>query len=468
MKALIFLLPLLALSEQVFVSQQTQDDAAKIIQFLTQGKGKGQAYDWLETLADTFGNRYAPGPQYDKAAAYVVSKLKELGVDKVWMEQAPGVPHWFRGQPPNNSDYAMLLEPRPLYIPVLALGNSTATPKGGLKNVKAIVVRSFDELAALPDDKVQGRIVVWNQPWLGSYDKSVQYRAYGATKAAERGAIATLIRSVTPQSLYTLHTGGIHYSNDSKLQIPVGSITVEDAELLYRLQEKYGNELVMSLEMNTQFFGYISKPNVVAEITGSMYPDEMVLFGGHLDSWDVGQGAMDDGGGITMAWQALATVKQLGLRPKRTLRAVFWAAEEFGYIGSAAFYKNHSSDSSKISLVMESDTGTFNPLGFHYQGNAKAHAMLTEVMQLLKPLNATALPNDGQGPGDPGPFVTNNGVPGVELMTEGFNDKYFWYHHTNADTMTMTNSTHLDKCAAVWTVMAYSVANFDQLLPHGK
>ena len=360
-----------------------EQDADKIIQYLTQGEGKGQTYSWLEHLCDTFGNRYAPGPQFDLAANHLVAELKAIGVDKVWTEPAPNIPHWFRGQDPLAPDHAWLLEPRKLFIPVLALGNSTATPHGtGFQRLKAIVVRSFNELDSISDEKIRGNIVIYNQPWQG-YDKSELYRGHGATQAAKKGAVAALIRSVTPQSLYTLHAGWQDYDpSNSSLQIPVASITVEDAELLHRLQMD-GHELVLSLVINTTNHGTITKPNIVAEIVGSQFPEQMVLFGGHLDSWDVGQGAMDDGGGVAITFRALATIKKLGLKPKRTVRAVFWTGEEFDYVGSGAYYKSHKQEAANVSLVMESDSGVFKPLGFHFTGEAGNNSLFDQFVNSL-------------------------------------------------------------------------------------
>lgn len=170
---------------------------------------------------------------------------------------------------------------------------------------------------------------------------------------------------------------------------------------------------------------------------------------------------MDDGGGLAITWQLLDTIMTLGLKPKRTLRAVFWTAEEFGHVGGQAYYDAHKNESAKMSMVMESDSGTFAPYGFSYAGNANAKAMLQTVMDKLKPIKASQL-LDGGGPGDPEGFV-QDGVPGVELNTA--DDTYFYYHHSNADTMTMMNSTNLDLCAAVYAVTAFGVADLDQMLP---
>ena len=433
---------------------------------MTNGEGKGKTYDWLREFTDTFGNRYVVSDSYDQAIDFLVDYLENsIKVDKVWTEEVEGIPKWIRNQhPESHPDHAMMMTPRRHFIPVTTLWNTTAAIGEDFENLEAIVVTTFEELENLPSEIVEGKVVVFNEAWGGSYGSTSSYRSRGPSYAARKGAKAALIGSVTSLSLYTLHTGSQFYMDeDPATHIPAGCITKEDAELLYRLQKK-GQKIVLSLFLNSTFQGWTSKRTVVAEITGSLKPDEMVLFGGHVDSWDLGTGALDDGGGVAITIQTLATIRALNLHPKRTLRAVFWTAEEEGYIGGHAFYENHKSESSKISLVMESDSGTFNPLGFRLRAGEKSCEQMLEVMTLLKSLNADGIDPNTSGPGDPSDFVNNHGVPGVELMTD--NDKYWWYHHTGADTMTAIVPENLDRCSAVFAVTAYTVANLDDLLDH--
>ena len=299
-------------------------------------EGKGGTFHKLAKLTDTFGHRYVTSAAYVDAAKYLINQLHSIGVDSVWTEEVANIPNWSRGNPDPGS--AFLLKPFQKYIQVLALGNSTNTPKEGI-TAKVVVVKSFESLKTLPANSVNGSIVVFNQPWQ-EYGKSVEYRSKGAIEAAKRGAVAALVRSVTPQSLYTLHTGSKLAPIPGVADIPVASITVEDAELLNRLYDS-GHQLEMKFTLNTKFLGYASSFNIIAEIKGYQYPEEMVTFGGHFDSWDVGEGAMDDGGGVAITWQSLAIIKALGLRPKRSIRAIFYAGEELGWLGGQSYYEKH-------------------------------------------------------------------------------------------------------------------------------
>ena len=188
---------------------------------------------------------------------------------------------------------------------------------------------------------------------------------------------------------------------------------------------------------------------------------QVVLVSGHLDSWDVGQGAMDDGGGAFISWQALSVIRQLNLKPKRTMRMVLWTGEEEGLLGAEQYYNRHKANAGNFSLVMESDIGTFTPVGIAFQGSKKAVDIMREVMTLLKPINATNLNLGGVG-GDI-TFWIRDGVPGGSLDNE--NSKYFYFHHSNGDTMTVQDPDAMDLCAAVWTVVAYTVADLDEMLP---
>ena len=207
-----------------------------------------------------------------------------------------------------------------------------------------------------------------------------------------------------------------------------------------------------------------SKPHMYALQTYFLklfLPQQVVLVSGHLDSWDVGQGAMDDGGGAFISWQALSVLRQLNLKPKRTLRVVLWTAEEEGLLGSQQYYDQHKGNANNYSLVLESDIGTFKPLGLSFRGSEKAAAIMKEVMSLLKPINATRLTLGDVG-GDI-TFWVSAGVPGGSL--DNANGEYFYFHHSNGDTMTVQDPDNMDLCAALWTVVAYTVANLENMLP---
>ncbi|XP_052275920.1 carboxypeptidase Q-like isoform X2 [Dreissena polymorpha] len=412
-----------------------QDIANQIIDLSVYGAAQNQSYNRLANFTDMFGYRLAGTVNLENAIDYMLQELQADKLENVHGEKAE-VPHWVRGE-----EYATMLKPRVHSLPMLGLGYSVGTGPKGIQ-AEVIVVRSFDELEARAAE-IPGKIVVYNQDYLG-YGISVEYRALGAAKAAKHGAVASLIRSITPLSVDSPHTGMQDYAQGIK-QIPTACITVEDAEMMWRMAQR-GEIIEVFLNMSAQNLPNVMSRNTVAEIKGSTYPDQTVLVSGHLDSWDVGQGAMDDGGGAFISWQALSLVRQLGLRPKRTLRMVLWTAEN---------------EVDTMSLVMESDEGTFTPSGIQFTGNANATKIMTEVLKLLKPINASILDKQGDGT-DIGPWMSA-GVPGASLRNA--NDNYFYYHHTNGDTMTVQDPIAMNLCSAVWAVTAFVVADMDDMLP---
>ncbi|KAK8749042.1 hypothetical protein OTU49_015655 [Cherax quadricarinatus] len=217
------------------------------------------------------------------------------------------------------------------------------------------------------------------------------------------------------------------------------------------------------LTMSAQTYPDFISRNTITEVLGLQWPDEVVVVSGHLDSWDVGQGAMDDGGGVTISWNAGVVLQQLGLRPRRTLRTIIWTGEEQGLYGGLAYYNNHVNESDKFQLILESDAGTFSPLGLAFSGNQEATCIIQEVLKLLQPLNATQVVS----PMDGGPDIEEwqkAGVPTGSLYTES--SRYYWFHHSDGDTLTVEDPDELDRCLAVWTSLAYVAANITHRIPH--
>ena len=428
-----------------------KDTADRIIDFTVNGKGQNQTYNRLAEFVDKFGSRLTGSQNLENAIDFMLDTLRKEGLDNVHGE-AVTVPHWVRGE-----ESAELIEPRNHPLAILGLGYSVGTPAEGI-TAEVLVVRSFDELKERADE-AKGKIVVYNEDFV-SYGTTVAYRSNGAAEGAKVGAVATLIRSVTPYSLYTPHTGMQAYQ-DGVPKIPTACITIEDAQMLWRMSQR-GEKIVIKLTMGAQNLPPVQSRNTVAEITGSKYPEQVVLVSGHLDSWDVGQGAMDDGGGAFISWQALSIIRQMGLRPKRTLRAVLWTGEEFGLIGGQQYWEAHRADIANYDMVMESDIGTFTPQGIAFSGNEIA----TKIMQrlvgtLLAKINASQLTSPAEV--SDVPWWIENGVPGGSLKNA--NEDYFFYHHTNADMMTVENAHSLDLCSAVWAVVAYAVADLEDMLP---
>nr|XP_045000606.1 carboxypeptidase Q [Jaculus jaculus]XP_045000607.1 carboxypeptidase Q [Jaculus jaculus] len=426
------------------------DIAKAIIDLAVYGKSQNRSYDRLGLLVDTVGPRLSGSKNLENAIQIMYQNLQQNGLENVHLEPVK-IPHWERGE-----ESAMMLVPRVHKMAILGLGSSIGTPPEGIM-AEALVVTSFDELRRKAPE-ARGKIVVYNQPYI-SYPVTVQYRVRGAVEAAKVGAVASLIRSVASFSIYSPHTGFQEYQ-DGVPKIPTACITVEDAEMIARMASR-GNRIVIHLKMDAKNYPDTSSFNTVAEITGSKYPEQVVLVSGHLDSWDVGQGAMDDGGGAFISWEALSLIKDLGLRPKRTVRLVLWTAEEQGGIGASQYFQLHKVNSSNYSLVMESDSGTFLPTGIQFSGSEKARAIMKEVMSLLKPLNITQVFSGTEGTDIN--FWIQAGVPGASLCDDL--STYFAFHHSHGDTMTVMDPKKMNIAAAVWAVVSYVVADMEEMLP---
>ena len=423
----------------------------KIINFVTKGEGKHQTFNQLAAMTDKFGNRLVGSETLESVIDYMLNQFKANGLENVHGEEVTNIPHWIRGQ-----ESATMLEPRNYKMSILGLGGSVGTTADGI-TAEVLVVHSFDELQARAAEAI-GKIVVFDQVYI-NYGVSVAYRDYGAYQASKVGGVASLIRSIAPFSINSPHTGWQYYKNGTA-KIPTACITIEDAEMLSRIAAR-GEKIVIHLYMEAQNLPRATSRNTVGEIVGTKYPDQVVLVSGHLDSWDVGQGAMDDGGGAFISWQVLSIMKQLNLRAKRTVRVVLWTGEEVGLVGSYQYYNAHKSNISNYDFVMESDIGTFKPNGLKFSGNDEAFAIMKKVMTLVKPINASTLYKKADG-GDVS-FWIKNGVPGGSLSND--NAEYFYFHHSNGDTITVENPDDLDLCTALWAVVTYVVADMDEMLP---
>jgi carboxypeptidase Q len=408
------------------------------------------AWQRLACLCDTFGPRFSGTTNLEAAIDWILAEMKKDGLDNVRGEEVM-VPHWVRGV-----ESAAMLEPRPRQLPMLGLGGSVGTPAEGI-TAAVLVVKSFDDLRQRAVDAA-GKIVVFDVPFV-TYGQTVVIRSRGAVEAARAGAVASLIRSVTPFSIQSPHTGMMSY-NPAVPKIPQAAITVEDAQMMERMQDR-GQKIVIRLTMSaTQLPDALSR-NVVAEITGRETPEEIVVVSGHIDSWDVGQGAMDDGCGAICAWEALRLMRALGLRPRRTVRVVLWTNEENGLAGAHGYEKRHKSEMARHVLAIESDRGTFKPEGFSFVGGDAARRALKSLAAPLARIGADKILNQG-GDADIG-ILQRDGVPTMALLDEA--PKYFWYHHSDADTMDKLNPAELSSCSAAMAVMAWQVADAPRPLP---
>ena len=427
-----------------------QPIANQIIEYSLHGMGANQSYERLAAFTDKFGSRLSGTKNLEDSIDYILDALEKDGLDNVHGEVV-NVTHWKR-----NTEFATLLAPRVKDLAISGLGSSVGTGPNGI-SADAIVVSSFDDLDKHAAD-VAGKIVVFNQDYI-SYPATANYRVVSASKAANYGAVATLIRSITPQSIYSPHTGIQEYLGNVK-KIPAACITVEDAELLGRIQSR-GEKITIKLYMGAVNYNMSLSRNTVAEVKGSTLPQQTVLVSGHLDSWDVGEGAMDDGGGAFISWQALTIMRALKLKPKRTVRLVMWTDEEAGGVGSLQYYQKHESEADNISILFESDEGVFTPYGIQFTGSAKAKAVMAQIGQLLTAVNSSEVYDNGGGTDVQ--WWRKDGVPTASIANH--NERYFWFHHSNGDTMTVLDPVEMNLCSAVWTVYAYVLADMDELLP---
>jgi carboxypeptidase Q len=422
------------------------------------------AFRQVAHLTENIGPRPSGSAQAQQAAQYVAEEMRKLGLE-VRLEEVK-VPHWVRG-----SETAELVE-FPGQVPktsqkivVTALGGSTATPADGI-TAEVVVVRNFEELSALGRSKVAGKIVLFNFPFdtkkaaagyaLDAYGEAVVYRGAGAKTAAELGAVASLVRSVGGAEYRLPHTG---FSTPAG--IPAGAVAAEDAELVSDLaaQGKVRMRLVLTPQSLPDTTGY----NVVADLRGSEHPEQVVVASGHLDSWDLGTGAIDDGAGVAVAMETAQLLQTLHLRPKRTIRVIAWVDEESGGRGRQAYTAAHSAEFANHVAAIESDLGAAHPLGFNVKMSAQAMEALKPVQKILESFGANLIKVVPFSPGADISSMSQAGVPALGIMQDG--RTYFNYHHTAADTLDKIDPAELRENAAAMAVMGYALACAAQPLP---
>lgn len=447
-----------ALVPATSIADPYRDVATRILAAARKDRG---AYAKLAVLTDRIGNRLAGSPQLERAIAWAVQTMKEEGF--VTRTEKVMVPHWVRG-----IEEAALLAPTARPLRVLGLGGTVPTPKGGL-TANVVVIRDFAELETRAAE-VKGSIVLYDvamPPWSetkGNYGYGVAapYRSRGPSRAAKLGAVAVLMRSVTPHSLHTLHTGALSY-DPAQPKIPAAAVTVEDSLLIARLAAQ--GPVQVRLRLESQLLPDAESANVIGELTGRELPQEIVVIGGHIDSWDVGQGAHDDGAGCVTMMQAIKVLKDLGLQPRRTIRVVLFTNEENGVRGAKAYAADHAAEMANTVLAVESDGGGFSPRGFSVASKPEIKdrviRRLQDIASLLRPIDAARItPADHAGT-DIEPMIAS-GVPALNLDSN--NRTYFDIHHTEADTLDKVDPAQLADAVAAMAVLAYVVADMPDRL----
>ena len=422
------------------------------------------AYQRVAHLTENIGPRPSGSLQAKAAVDYVAEELRKLGLD-VQLEEVK-VPHWVRGaETAELVEYSGQVPGTTQKIVLTALGGSTSTPVEGL-NADVVVVNNFDELRALGRDKVAGKIVLFNELFdkqkaaaglsFVAYGEAVRYRGAGPKAAAELGAVAALVRSVGNADYRLPHTG---YS--APAGIPAGAVTAEDADLIAKLFVQ--GKVRMHLTLTPQKLPDATSYNVIGDLKGSEHPEQIVVVSGHLDSWDLGTGAIDDAAGVGVAMEAAEVLHQLGLRPKRTLRVIAWMDEESGGAGSRAYTADHTNDFPHHVAAIECDTGAAHPLGFESRISPAAGDLLRPVLNVLQSFGANALQPSSYPPGADIAVMSEAGVPAFGILQDG--RRYFDYHHSAADTLDKIVPNELRENAAAMAVMSYALASMKDPLP---
>ncbi len=419
------------------------------------------AYDELRHLTSNIGPRLSGSPQAALAVQWVAQQMRDLGAE-VTIEKAK-VPHWVRGvETAELTAWPGMAPGTTQKIVLTALGGSVATPAEGI-TAPVIVVDNWKQLHALPPGAAKGKILLFNHPFdkelaatgqgLEAYGNGVVYRGAGPLAAASVGAVAVLVRSVGGADYRLPHTGQTVYAK-GVAKIPAAAVTAEDSILLKTLASQ--GPVTMHLTLTPQTLPEVESANVIADWKGTEHPEQVVIVSGHLDSWDLGTGAIDDGAGVAVAMQTIHLMHDLGIHPRRTIRFVAWMSEEEGSEGAGQYMIDHKSDVANHIGAIESDLGCDHPTGIYYAGNPLLGRWLQPLSAVLEPIGGEVL----TGAGDTGEDIsglTQKGVPSFAPIQDS--RFYFNYHHTAADTFDKVNEKHLNENAAIMAVLAYALAD---------
>ncbi len=425
------------------------------------------AFRQVAHLSNNIGPRLTGSTQAAKAVEYVAAELKAIG-GEVQLEKVI-VPHWVRGEETAALvQFPAMANNTTQKVVLCALGDSVATPGEGI-TADIMVVKNFDELKALPRDKVAGKIVLFDSHFDkqmaaegrggDAYGEAVVYRADGPSAAARQGAIACLIRSVGGADYRMPHTGLTRYAEDAP-KIPAGAVTAEDADMIVDLARQ--GAVKMKLVLTPQTLPEVESANVIADIKGSEHPEQIVIVSGHLDSWDLGTGAIDDGAGIAVSMEVANLIQKLHLKPKRTIRVIAWMNEENGSAGSKQYAKDNADKIDNHFAAVETDNGAGHPLGLYLKAKPEVKAMLAPIAAILQESGAGALAFTEHAGADIEP-LDKGGVPTFAPIQDS--RFYFNYHHTAADTLDKIVPKELAENSAVVAVAAYALAQMEAPLP---
>jgi len=438
----------------LWINLTAQTDAETIQQIYHTSLTNGKSYHWLDYLSNQIGGRLSGSLNAERAVEYTKSQLDSLGLDKVWLQPVM-VPRWVRGAP--EYAYIETAPGKTTTVNICALGSSVATPGGGIK-ANIIEVKNFEELAILGRENIEGKIVFFNRPMqadlihtMSAYGGAVDQRGSGAKEASAYGAVGVIVRSMNLRQDDLPHTGNMNYGDipDSQ-KIPAAAISTNDAELL---------SAMIALDKNVKFFfrqnckqlGDVQSYNVIGQITGSEFPNEYIVVGGHLDSWDLGDGSHDDGAGCVQSMDVLRLLKETGIRPKRSIRVVLFMNEENGLRGGNKYAEVAKEKGEKHVFALESDSGGFTPRGFSFDCSDELFNKVLEWAPLFKPYLIHYFEKGGSG-ADIGPLKGNIDVlAGLRPDSQ----RYFDYHHASNDTFDAVNKRELELGAATMASLVY-------------
>ena len=426
------------------------------------------AYRRVDYLTNHIGPRLSGSAQAQAAVDYVASEMKKAGLD-VRLQKVM-VPHWVRGQETGEVvEWDGMAPGTTQKIVLAALGGSIATPANGV-TAEIVVVSSFDELNALGRAKIAGKIVVFNERFdrrlaenglaLQAYGDAVAYRGGGAIAAAKLGAIAVLVRSAGESQNRLVHTGAMRY-DPAVTKIPAAAISFEDADMLANLASS--GRVRVHVILTPQTLPDAVSYNVIGDIRGTEKPDDVVVLGGHLDSWDLGTGAIDDASGVAASMQAGFLIKFLKLRPKRTIRVIAYMNEENGNRGGRGYFEEQKVNLANHFAAIEADLGASHPLGFWFAGKREALPMFAPMQKVLADQGASQVQWQADEVGTDISPLTEGGVPSFAPWFD--TRTYFLYHHTAADTFDKIEPKQLAEVGSVMAVLAYGLANMEQPLP---
>tara|TARA_B100000902_G_scaffold365347_1_gene386232 strand:- start:938 stop:2314 length:1377 start_codon:yes stop_codon:yes gene_type:complete len=437
-----------------FFSVFSQNDEQMIKKIFDSSLSNSKSYELLDYLSNEIGGRLSGSLNAKRAVEWGRDELKNIGFDKVWLQEVM-VPKWVRGP----KEFA-LIETQPgttFNVDVCALGGSVATPSVGIK-ANVIEVHDFEELKELGKDNIDGKIIFFNRPMqpnlintFQAYGEAVNQRTSGAAEAVKYGAIGVIIRSMSLRLDDYPHTGTMSYGSlPPSKRIPAAAISTNAAEKLSNLL-KINPNLKFLLRQQCKQFKDVMSHNVIAEIKGSVYPDEIILVGGHLDSWDIGDGSHDDGAGIVQSMDVVNILKNIGYKPKRTIRVVLFMNEENGLRGAKKYFEVSKRNNLNHIFALESDAGGFSPRGFSFTSNTENFSVIKNWKYLFDPYLIQSFEIGGSG-ADISLLKTNNNVlAGLRPDSQ----RYFDYHHAASDTFDAINKRELELGTFAMTSLIY-------------